>query len=223
MGAFGVLLALARRAEDDDFQGEWIDLALFEPLFRLVEWQVIVHDQLGIVPRRQGNQLPVAPAAVINVYRTSDDDWLVITSGTPGSVRSVAQLLGEPLDDYVTAEQQKKNAAHLDTLLRDWVAQRTSEECMAELAARKVVASRIFSVEDIVQDPTYAERDDIIELQDPQLGRVRMPGIVPRLVNHPGRVRRPAPSLGQDNDLVYKQYLGLSDDELADLSAAGAI
>ncbi|WP_435281265.1 hypothetical protein [Streptomyces koelreuteriae] len=46
----------ARRDRAPDFDGEWIDLALFEPLFRLVEWQVIVHDQLGTVPQRSGNQ-----------------------------------------------------------------------------------------------------------------------------------------------------------------------
>ncbi|CAM5681646.1 CoA transferase OS=Streptomyces alboniger OX=132473 GN=CP975_08855 PE=4 SV=1 [Streptomyces alboniger] len=50
MGAYAVLAALHRRDHDPDFDGEWIDLALFEPLFRLVEWQVIVHDQLGRFP-----------------------------------------------------------------------------------------------------------------------------------------------------------------------------
>ncbi|MEU6182418.1 CoA transferase [Streptomyces coeruleorubidus] len=60
MGAYAVLAALHRRDHDPGFDGEWIDLALFEPLFRLVEWQVIVHDQLGTVPQRSGNQLAVA-------------------------------------------------------------------------------------------------------------------------------------------------------------------
>jgi crotonobetainyl-CoA:carnitine CoA-transferase CaiB-like acyl-CoA transferase len=223
MGAFGILLALARRSSDPDFRGEWVDLALFEPLFRLVEWQVIVHDQLGLVPRRAGNQLPVAPAAVINVYETADGEWLVVTSGTPGSVRSVARLLGEPLEEYATAEQQKGNAARLDELLTEWVAARTAADCLEELAAYEVVTSRIFSIADIMGDPTYAERGDIVEVDDPDFDRVRMTGIVPRLVNHGGSVRRPAPTLGQDNDLVYKTYLGLTDGEVAALGEAGVI
>ena len=61
MGAFAITAALHRRATDPDFDGEWIDLALFESLFRLIEWQVIFYDQLGTVPERDGNQLAVAP------------------------------------------------------------------------------------------------------------------------------------------------------------------
>ncbi|MFJ7998327.1 CaiB/BaiF CoA transferase family protein [Streptomyces sp. NPDC096310] len=88
MGAYAVLAALHRRDHDPGLAGEWIDLALFEPLFRLVEWQVIVHDQLGHVPERSGNQLSVAPAAVINTYRSRDGEWLTVTSATPRSVRN---------------------------------------------------------------------------------------------------------------------------------------
>jgi crotonobetainyl-CoA:carnitine CoA-transferase CaiB-like acyl-CoA transferase len=223
MGAFGILLALARRERDAEFCGEWIDLALFEPLFRLVEWQVIVHDQLGMVPKRSGNQLPVAPAAVINVYRTRDEDWLVITSGTPGSVRSVARLLSEPDDDYLTAEQQKINASRLDKLLAEWVAERTAEECLTTLREQDVIASRIFDVRDILDDPIYAERSDILCVPDPELGDVRMTGVVPRLANHGGSVRRPAPTLGQDTKLVLTDYLDMTDEEIGALKSAGII
>ena len=71
MGAFAISAALVRRG-DPDFEGEWIDLALFESLFRLIEWQVIVYDQLGVPPMRAGNQLAVAPGAVINTYLSAD-------------------------------------------------------------------------------------------------------------------------------------------------------
>src|SRR6201999_337974 len=50
MGAFAVMSALYRRAADPEFDGEWIDLALFEGLYRLIEWQVILYDQLGVIP-----------------------------------------------------------------------------------------------------------------------------------------------------------------------------
>src|SRR6202023_3612612 len=86
MGAFAVMSALYRRAHDVDFAGEWVDLALFESLFRLVEWQVIVHDQLGMVPERTGNRLSIAPAAVVNTYKTSEGEWITITSATQRSV-----------------------------------------------------------------------------------------------------------------------------------------
>ena len=57
----------------------------------------------------------------------------------------------------------------------------------------EVVASRIFSVEDILADQTYHERGDIITVDDADLGPVRMQGVIPTLTNHPGTVWRTGP------------------------------
>ena len=77
MGAYAVQAALYRKASDPDFKGEWIDLALYESLFRLVEWQIIFYDQARCRSRAGlANQLAAAPAAVINTFKTSDDHWI---------------------------------------------------------------------------------------------------------------------------------------------------
>lgn len=223
MGAFAITAALHRRDTDPDFDGEWVDLALFESLFRLIEWQVIFHDQLGAVPERAGNQLAVSPAAVVNTYQSSDGHWLTVTSGTPRSVWNVAALVGIPHEEVATVELQTANKDRLDTLLAKWVAERTADEALEEMLAFEVVASRIFSVADIVEDPTYRELGDIITVDDDDLGPVRMQGVIPRLANHPGRVWRTGPGLGQDDDIVYREYLGLSDEDVARLRAEGTI
>ena len=223
MGAYAVLAALHRRGQEPDFDGEWIDLALFEPLFRLVEWQVIVHDQLGTVPERAGNQLSVAPAAVINTYRSRDDDWITVTSATLRSVRNVAVLLGLPTEEFGTAEQQHAGRGRLDDGLRAWVAERDTAECLEAFARAEVVASRVFSAADIAEDPVYAERGDIVTVDDADLGPVRMQGVIPHFRQRPGRVWRTGPALGQDNRLVYRDWLGLDEEELADLEKRSVV
>lgn len=222
MGAFAVCAALVRR-NDPDFEGEWIDIALFESLFRLIEWQVVVHDLLGVVPERAGNQLAVAPAAVINTYQSSDDVWITVTSATPKSVSNVANLLGEPPEDYATVADQLKNAKRLDALLRDWIAARPAVECLEQMQKLEVVASRIYSMADIVDDPIYREREDIVSIDDPDFGTIRMQGVVPKLHSHPGSVWRTGPRLGEDNDLVFGKWLQLPADRLAALKAAGIV
>jgi crotonobetainyl-CoA:carnitine CoA-transferase CaiB-like acyl-CoA transferase len=222
MGAFAISAALTKR-NDPGFQGEWIDLALFESLYRLIEWQVIVYDQLGVAPERAGNQLAVAPGAVINTYLTSDNQWVTVTSGTPRSVQNVAILLGLPAEEYATVESQLARRKDLDDGLRAWIAARPAEECLAEMKARDVVASRIYTVADIVSDASYREREDIITIADPDLGDVRMQNVVPKFTFSPGAVWRTGPALGQDNELVYRQYLGLSEQEYQRLSQAGTI
>jgi formyl-CoA transferase len=222
MGAFAVSAALVRRG-DEDFQGEWIDIALFEPLFRLIEWQVIFYDQFGVAPHRAGNQLAVAPGAVINTYLSKDDVWITVTSATPRSVRNVVELLGEPVEEYETATQQAERGEHLDKLLAAWIAERTGAECLAAMAELEVVASRIYSAADIVNDPIYAERGDIITVPDPDLGEVRMQGVVPMLHQRPGAVWRVGAKLGEDNDLVYRDWLGLAEDRVTELRDGGVI
>ncbi|WLW57185.1 CaiB/BaiF CoA transferase family protein [Streptomyces sp. YU58] len=223
MGAYAVLAALHRRHTDPAFDGEWIDLALFEPLFRLVEWQVITHDQLGTAPQRAGNQLAVAPAAVINTYRTRDDDWLTVTSATVRSVQNVARLLGLPEEEFATTEQQHAGRERLDEGLRAWIAERTSAQCLSAFERAEVVASRVFDAADIATDPVYAEREDIVTVDDPDLGPVRMQAVLPHFRRVPGAVWRTGPALGADNDLVYGDWLGIDAGRRAKLEDLGVI
>jgi crotonobetainyl-CoA:carnitine CoA-transferase CaiB-like acyl-CoA transferase len=222
MGAFAISSALNRR-HDPDFAGEWIDLALFEGLFRLIEWQVIVFDQLGIIPTRAGNQLAVAPGAVINTYLTADNEWVTVTSGTPRSVLNIALLLGFAADEYTSVEQQLARRRELDDGLRSWIAARPAAECLAEMKVRDVVAARIYTVADIMEDQSYREREDVITIEDRDLGPVRMPGVIPKLSTYGGKVWRTGPALGEDNELVYKKYLGLSDEQYEALRASATI
>lgn len=222
MGAFAISAALHRRHEPD-FAGEWIDLALFESLFRLIEWQVIVHDQLGVVPERAGNQLAIAPGAVVNTFLTADDQWLTVTSATPRSVTNVAKLLGLPEEEFTTPQQQAARGQELDDGLRAWIATQTLDECLAQMADMEVVASPIFSMADIVASRTYQEREAIVTVDDVDLGPIRMPNVVPKLANHGGRVWRSGPQLGEDNERVYREQLGLTAERFDALKTAGTI
>ena len=219
MGAFAISAALTKR-HDPDFDGEWIDLALFESLYRLIEWQVIVYDQLGVPVERAGNQLPVAPGSVINTYPTADDTYVSVTAGTPRAAQNIVRLLGLSAEDV---EEQGAGRDYLDNHLREWIAPRSAEDALHEMHAHEIVAARVYSAADIVKDPTYAERNDVITVEDPNLGPVRMQAVIPKLLNHPGHVWRTGPALGEDNDLVYRTYLGLTDERYAQLRVSGTI
>jgi crotonobetainyl-CoA:carnitine CoA-transferase CaiB-like acyl-CoA transferase len=219
MGAFAISAALTKR-HDPDFDGEWIDLALFESLYRLIEWQVIVYDQLGVPVERAGNQLPVAPGSVINTYLTADDTYVSVTAGTPRAAQNIVRLLGLSAEDV---EEQGTGRDHLDNQLREWIAGRSAEDALRAMHAHEVVAARVYSAADIVKDPIYAERNDVITVDDLNLGPVRMQAVIPKLLNHPGHVWRTGPALGEDNDLVYRTYLGLAAERYAQLHANGTI
>ena len=222
MGAYAILSALYRPNTDPRFEGEWIDPALFEPLFRLIEWQVILDDQLGIVPQRSGNSLAVAPAAVVNTYLSRDQRWITVTSGTPRSVLNIVRVLGLPEADYATVPDQARGQTLIDASLRAWIAERDANAALEVMAGAGVVASVIFDVANIMADPIYAERGDIATVDDPELGLIRMQAALPRFENRPGAIWRSAPLLGEDNELVFRDWLGIGDEELERLRSDGA-
>ena len=223
MGAFAVMAALHRKHVDPDFAGELIDLALFETLFRIADWQVIYYDQLGDVPMRAGNQLANAPAAVVNTYRTADGQWLTVTSATLRSVLNVVRMIGLDEERFSTWELQNEGKAVIDEALGRWISERTADQCLEAMAQHSVTGERIFNVQDILEDRIYAEREDIITVEDPELGPIRMQGVIPKLVHHPGNVWRAGPGLGADNADVYGRWLGLDAAELAQLAEGGVI
>lgn len=223
MGAFGLLAALYRRAHDPKFAGELIDLALFEPLFRLIEWQVIAYDQLNMAPARNGNRLGFAPAAVANVFETADGTWITVTSATVKSVLRVVHLVGLPVEEFETVVAQRQQSDLIDRKLKEWIKQHNAEDALAKMREANVVASKIYSIQDIMNDEVYKARDDIITINDSELGPIKMQSVIPKMMRHAGEVWRSGPQLGEDNEIVFKQWLGMSTQRFEYLRAAGVI
>jgi formyl-CoA transferase len=142
---------------------------------------------------------------------------VTVTSGTPRSVQKIAALLGEPAEDYLKVEDQKANTRRLDELLATWIGRSSADECLEAMQQAEVVASRIYSIEDIMSDPVYREREDIVTVADEDFGSVRMQAVVPKFTNHPGAVWRTGPSLGADNEVVFREKLGLDAKAFAQL------
>jgi formyl-CoA transferase len=222
MGAFAVAAALYKR-DEPGFDGELIDIALFEPLFRLVDWQVIVYDQLGVVPQRAGNRLPVAPALVVNTFLSRDEQWITVTSATPKSVRNVLDMLGLAAADYMGPTARADAALAVDEHLRRWIAGRDCADVLARMRECEVTAEKVHDVADIVESRLFREREDIISVQDPELGAVRMSAVIPKFHRNPGQVWRTGPTLGQDDDDVYMGVLGMEPGRLERLRRAGVI
>ena len=84
-------------------------------------------------------------------------------------------------------------------------------------------AGRIFRAKDMFEDPHFAAREAIVRLQHPDLGEFAMHNVAPKLSATPGRVRSVGPELGEHNEVIYRDLLGLSDDEMSSLRSAGVI
>ena len=96
-----------------------------------------------------------------------------------------------------------------------WFLERSADEAQATLDAAGVPVCPIYSIADIFADPHFAARQDIIAPEDPEIGPVPMPAVLPRFSRTPGRVQFPGPRLGEHNAEIYGGLLGLSEAEQA--------
>jgi crotonobetainyl-CoA:carnitine CoA-transferase CaiB-like acyl-CoA transferase len=222
--AMSAMFAIYNR-DHGDGKGQVIDVSLYEPLFRLVESQVIGYDQLGIVKQRQGNRL--AEDSPRNTYLTRDGRWVGISASSQRTFERLAEAIGLPelITDprFVDNTSRCANDVALDEIIAAWFKERDCPDVMALFEKSDVVAGPVLDIRDIVADPQYAARQNIVSVPDDDFGSVRMQGVVPRFIGTPGEVRHSGRALGADNEAVYKGLLKLGDDEFDRLQAEEVI
>ncbi len=223
--AYATMLAVYERDVRGSGVGQVVDASLYESLFRLVEAQVIGFDQLGIVKQRKGNRMDEDSPR--NAYRTADGEYVAVSIGSQRMFERLARALERPElaadPRFASLSGRVEHGEVLDRMLADWFAALPLAEAMRRLEAADVVAGPVFDVRRIFADPQYAAREDIVEVPDPDFGRVRMQAVVPKLSRTPGRVIHPGLDPGAHNEAVYGGILGLGARELADLRAGGVI
>jgi crotonobetainyl-CoA:carnitine CoA-transferase CaiB-like acyl-CoA transferase len=206
-------------------RGQEIDVSLYEPLFRLVESQVIGFDQLGIVKQRQGNRL--AEDSPRNTYETRDGRWIGISASSQRTFERLAAAMGMPelIPDprFVDNASRCANDVALDTILARWFRERDCDDIMALFEKAEVVAGPVLDIRDIFKDPHYIARQNIVSVPDEDFGSVRMQGAVPRFAETPGEVRHSGGALGADNRAIFIDELGLSERDFETLRAEGVI
>jgi crotonobetainyl-CoA:carnitine CoA-transferase CaiB-like acyl-CoA transferase len=222
--AMSAMFAVYNR-DHGDGKGQEIDVSLYEPLFRLVESQVIGFDQLGIVKTRQGNRL--AEDSPRNTYQTRDGRWIGISASSQRTFERLAESMGMP--ELVTDPRFVDNTSRcehdvaLDEIIANWFKQRDCDDLMALFERAEVVAGPVLDIRDIATDPQYIARRNIVSVPDDDFGSVKMQGVVPRFLGTPGEVRHSGRGLGADNVEVFTQLLGLTTDELKALQEEGVI
>jgi crotonobetainyl-CoA:carnitine CoA-transferase CaiB-like acyl-CoA transferase len=223
----GVMFALFERdvgRGGGSGEGQVIDMSLYEPLFRLFVSEVEAYDRLGEVRERIGNHHE--SAAPRNVYETADGH-MTLSASAHSIFENVAEAIGRPdiLDDprFATNEARVDHADELDEIIEAWTRERSTEEAIAAMEAADAIVGPVYDMADIFEDEQYAARNDIVEMDDEDLGSLRTAAPVPRLTRTPGTVDHAGPGHGQHNDEVYLSELGLDEAEYDRLREEGVI
>ena len=226
-GAMAGMMALYHRdaSINSSAKGQVVDVSLFEPLFRLCIPHITMFDMLGINRERVGNDFP--DAAPRSLYKTADNQWLGLSATSQSTFEGLAKAMG--MEDLLERTEFKDNAARLENReslnyeLNRWLGQRNLKETMDQLIPAGGVVGPVYDAAQIMEDPHFHSRQDIIDIDDPELGQTKMLGVVPKFSETPGAVEHAGPKVGEHNRHIYSSWLGLDEEKLTELNRQGAI
>ncbi len=222
-GCLGALSALHERERTG--LGQMVDSALYEAVLQVMESLIPEYTIAGMTRERSGAFLPgIAPS---NVYACRDGDYL-IGANQDGIFRRLCRAMDRPelADDprYATHAARGANQAELDVLINDWTRTRDIAEVESLLIENGVPAGKVYRAPEMLEDPHFAAREAIVRMPHPRWGEVAMQNVFPKLSRTPGAVRSIAPqTVGQDNAEIWGGMLGLTNDEIATLTAKGIL
>jgi crotonobetainyl-CoA:carnitine CoA-transferase CaiB-like acyl-CoA transferase len=223
-GTIAVLLALYHRRRNGG-KGQVIDVSLLEPLLTILGPGPSVYDQLGIVPGRHGNRS--ANNAPRNTYTTRDGRWVAISASATSIAERVMRLVGRPdiaeQPWFESARERVRHSDQLDGIVAGWIRARNFDDVMAAFEQAGAAIAPIYDIEQLMGDPQVEALDAITTVEDEDLGPLRMQNVMFRLSESPGSIRFAGRRLGQDNEQVYRDRLGLDPARIAQLRAEGVI
>lgn len=201
------LAALNRRRETGE--GDQIDVNLIEPLLSLLACQMVDYSALGIEPRRMGNRLDFA--APRGAYLSGDDKWFAISGATPATARKIFEAIGYPDFEQdprlATNAVRARNVDYVDEIIQNWASTVTRAKALDILESTGAPVGPVYTMPDIVEDAHLLSRPSFVDVPDPDLGSIRMPNVIAKLQNNPGKIRFAGRPIDADREEIRNDWL----------------
>lgn len=216
--AFVLLAALLYRERTG--KGQYIDMSQWESSMVVLAEGIMDYTMNGTQPPRSGNRDPwMAPHGIFPC--AGEDRWVSIACGSDEEWRALCQAMGRPelADDprFRTLADRKANEDELEAIVSEWTSKQDPFEVTRRLQEAGVAAFPPLSNRELAEDPHLNARGFFVEKEHPEVGVRKHAGIPWRMSETPCEVWRAAPVLGQDNEYVFGELLGMSRQQIVDL------
>ena len=212
----GVLTALLARERTG--KGQFVDIAMTDGVVSLLTQAVQAYFTSGEVPKPGVMRLN-GGAPHYNVYQCKDGRWIGIGANEPWFFENVCKLMGRP--DLAPHQHDPTRKAEVEGFFHSTFRTRTADEWHTLMSQADTCVTKIFTFDEVFADPQIRHRKMVLELDHPEVGKVRQVGIAVKLSDTPGGVRRFASTKGQDTRAVLEE-LGYTAAQIAAMRAKGA-
>jgi crotonobetainyl-CoA:carnitine CoA-transferase CaiB-like acyl-CoA transferase len=206
-------------------EGQYIDVSQVEAPMHLLTRAVLDYTVNGRIQTRMGNALrDYAPTGVYPCL--GNDRWVALAAPTDAVWRSLCSMSGRGWDrdaHFATGSARLENRAALDDAIGSWTSGFDSGALEEMLQAARVPVHRVSTSADVMADPQLEARGHIVLLDHPQLGAVPVETSRMRFSRTPASAAWPGPEIGQHNNYVLRELLGLVDDEIMKLVSDEAL
>jgi crotonobetainyl-CoA:carnitine CoA-transferase CaiB-like acyl-CoA transferase len=210
----GMLVAMgclaAQRHAQITGEGQVIDVALYEALFRMIDWQLPVTLAQETPVARTGGSFPFDWAFVTGIFDCRDHVPVVVSAATDAMVRKLAEFL--VAQDCLEASELegRPNPASVDAALRTWCATVDCADALRVLSEDQgLVAGPVLNPRDLFEDGHVAARQDISWVPvapAPDAAVIPQPSPVPKFSRTPGRIRHAGPALGEHSAAIAAEF-----------------
>jgi formyl-CoA transferase len=222
-GAMATVIAV-REVEVNGGRGQVVDVSLLESIFSILGPEAAIYKLSKKIRKRVGSASEGTSPR--NVYPTKDGGWVAISASTQAMTEKLFRAIGR--DDlnqdprFSTNSERVKRRAEVDGIVGGFIKQRPLADAIDFFEQAGVTAAPVYDIGQFLEDPHVQERGIVVEAPDADMGEVPMHAVVPRLSGTPGRLRTPAPAIGQDNHEVFSR-IGYSDARIRTLAEKGVI
>jgi benzylsuccinate CoA-transferase BbsF subunit len=208
-------------------EGQYIELSQLETSLQFLAPPIMDYMVNGRVMTRAGNRSTSAAPHAVYRCRGEGEKWCAIAVTTDDEWRRFCDVIGDPewtkSPKFATLLGRKEHEDELNDLVEQWTIDRTPGEVMTLLQEAGVPAGLVEGGEDLVADPQLNHRGTWVTLEHTEIGPHIYEAPPFKLSKTPPELKMPAPCLGEHNEYILKDVLGMSDDEVAELLIAGAL